>query len=56
MKITRIGWVGKQTSLEGVINHLIKSYAFTENKGQEWEWPEQYWPPRKVKIIVEDAE
>ena len=56
MKITRIGWVGKQTSLESVIQRLIKSYALAEFRGEEWEWPEQYWPPRKIRIIVEDVE
>jgi hypothetical protein len=55
MKITRVGWVGKCISLEDVIHRVIKSYV-AEEKGDEWEWPEQYWPPRKVSITVEDVE
>lgn len=56
MKITRVGWIGKCTSLEDVIHRFIKSYALAEERGEEWEWPEQYWPPRKVRVTVEDEE
>jgi len=59
MKITKIGWVGKTMpnpeiwidSNDGqfMVNGIFK-------KGKKDNWISEDWPPRKVRITVEDAD
>jgi hypothetical protein len=50
-----IGWVGKNWQLES--NYLLSSLASVYlKKGKREDWFQSDWPPRKVKITVEEDE
>ena len=57
MKITRIGWVGKNQKLmfEPQWDGTIGLKQIFPDKGNKYIWCNDY-PPRKVRITVEDVE
>lgn len=60
MKITRIGWVGKGYYTPVIVRDLVSDCAIIKyvflNKGRKDSWDKKYWPPKKVRITVEDVE
>ena len=61
MKATKIGWVGKSVDLNKIIlcpgDYMSRMdldliyYA----RGKRYSWMDQDWPPRKVRVIVEEV-
>lgn len=58
MKISKIGWVGKTTKYWMHVNecyNFIEIHGISLAKGIKDNWPYKDWPPRKVRITVEDC-
>ena len=63
MKITRIGWVGKTVKLSifqdnecaQEYNHVFIEPIVYGRRGCRRDWDSGCWPPRKVRVTVEDA-
>ena len=61
MKVTKIGWVGKTylskdllfKTEQGGVDYWDSVIQTT--KGREVHWDDNDWPPRKVRITVEDV-
>jgi hypothetical protein len=56
MKITRIGWVGKTQKPVikfGPCNNVDIYNIY--DRGSKIDWPDKDWPPRKVRVTVEDV-
>ena len=58
MKISKIGWVGKSEKPELFIDEETGSFQLYNiyNQGKRYDWHDDDWPPRKVKVTVEDVE
>jgi len=48
-----VGWVGKDVE---IINHHPTSMEVLvyDKKGFKKDWPKEWWPPKKVRVIVEE--
>ena len=58
MKITKIGWVGKSQGLPRIFRDYDRSLNLEAiwSKGKRDDWIPEDWPPRKVRVTVEDFE
>jgi len=54
-RIEKIGWIGKDVELEKLLHVRIENYV-AGNRDPQWTWPLYDWPPRKVKITIEEVE
>jgi len=64
MKRVMIGWIGKENTQPMISKEMIDYPTVKEvnlvdvyaNKGVKSEWCENEWPPRKIKITIEEVE
>jgi hypothetical protein len=64
MKKVLIGWIGKE-NVQPMISEPMDGFPKVkevrldkvyENKGLKSEWEENDWPPRKIKITIEELD
>mgnify|MGYP001248562930 FL=1 len=57
MKITKIGWIGKEQDFPR-FQHENSMWIIDTiwSKDTKDSWCPEDWPPRKVRITIEDAE
>ncbi len=55
MKVTRIGWVGKTQDFPQLYMHDgVCEIDTLWEKGKKEDWVPADWPPRKIRVTVED--
>ncbi len=56
MKISRIGWVGKNAKVLQRFSDLVPYYlGVYPLRGRRIDWGTEHYPPRKVRITIEDS-
>ncbi len=56
MKITRLGWAGKNTKVLQRFSDSMPYYlAVFPVRGRQIDWGKKHYPPRKVRVTVEDV-
>lgn len=52
-KLVTVGFMARCNSMEGLLVDIAASFLF-EKKGVKSDFPDFYWPPRKVRVTVEE--